>query len=54
MGGDSSKRARSAYDFRGVNDYAPIQTELSLSDVALTPSSMPMFIVVTNDQVCSQ
>jgi hypothetical protein len=52
VGGDSSARSRSAYDFRAVSDYSPTRVELTFSDANLTPTSTSRFIVITNDQVC--
>ncbi len=51
VGGDSNRRVRSAYDFRAQNDYAPLRTELAMSDVSVAPSTHSLSVVITNDQV---
>ena len=51
VGGDSNRRVRSAYDFRAVNDYAPLRREISMSDASTSASAFPLSIVITNDQV---
>jgi hypothetical protein len=54
VGGDSTTLTKTAYDFRAVNDYAPLLLDLTFSpDNSTTVNTiMNLSVVITNDKVC--